>query len=93
MNSYERCMTVLNHGIPDRVPVIPQDHHVAMRYAGFNHANFHTDPWKMMEAQLRYMEDLDMDGTFIGADTVCLAVGVGCQIAITEDHCPRPMGG
>ena len=93
MNSYERCMTVLNHGIPDRVPVIPQDHHVAMRYAGFNHANFHTDPWKMMEAQLRYMEDLDMDGTFIGADTVCLAEAVGCQIAITEDHCPRPLGG
>lgn len=93
MNSYERCMTVLNHGIPDRVPVIPQDHHVAMRYAGFNHGNFHTDPYKMMEAQLRYMEDFDMDGTLIGADTVCLAEAVGCQIAITDDHCPRPLSG
>lgn len=27
------------------------------------------------------------------AGTVCLAEAVGCQIAITEDHCPRPLGG
>ena len=34
MNSLERCLAVIGHRIPDRVPVIPQDSHVAARLAG-----------------------------------------------------------
>ncbi len=93
MNSLERCMAVINHQIPDRVPVIPQDHHVAMRYAGYTHGQFHIDPQKMFDAQIRYMDEFDLDGTLIGADTVCLAEAVGCKIDMCEDQCPRHVAG
>jgi MtaA/CmuA family methyltransferase len=93
MNSLERCQTVLRHEIPDRVPVIPQDYHMAMRYSGLNHLNFHTDPVKMAEAHLKFMNDFDLDGVIIGADTVCLAEAVGCKVAYSEGQCPRHVAG
>jgi MtaA/CmuA family methyltransferase len=75
------------------VPVIPQDYHVAMRYAGLNHLNFHTDPVKMAEAHLKFVNDFDLDGVSIGADTVCLAEAVGCKVAYSEEQCPRHLAG
>jgi uroporphyrinogen decarboxylase len=89
MNSLERCKRVLSHEIPDRVPVIPQDYHVAMRYAGYHHGEFHSDPVKMADAHIKFVRDFDLDGVIIGADTVCLAEAVGCKVAFSDDACPR----
>lgn len=93
MNGYERSMAVIRHKIPDRVPVIPQDSHMAAKHAGYDHIEFHTDADKMANAHLQWMEELDLDGTFVGSDTVCLAEAVGVEIAMSADHCPRFVAG
>lgn len=93
MNGYERSMAVIRHQLPDRVPVIPQDSHMAARHAGYDHIEFHTDVDKMARAHVQWMEEFDLDGTFVGSDTVCLAEAVGVQIALSADHCPRFVAG
>lgn len=93
MNSLERCMTVLEHKIPDRIPVIPQDHHVAMKQYGLNHGQFHHNPELMRDSQLKYMFDMDLDGTLIGADTACLSEAVGCKVDFEDTQCPRTVSG
>ena len=93
MNSFERCMAVIQHRIPDRVPVIPQDAHVAARLAGYDHIEFARDPVKIADAQIACCERFGFDGIIMGADTVALAEAVGVQVAYSKDECPRPVAG
>ena len=46
MNSLTRCMCVINHEMPDRVPVIAQDAQVAAYLAGLNCIEYATDAEK-----------------------------------------------
>jgi len=50
MNSLKRCMCVINHEIPDRVPVIAQDAQVAAYLAGLNCIEYATDADKRASA-------------------------------------------
>lgn len=93
MNSLERCLTVIHHQIPDRVPVIPQDAHVAARLAGYNHLEFAQDPEKIAAAQIACCQRFGFDGIIMGGDTVALAEAVGVQVAFSADECPRPVAG
>lgn len=93
MNSLERCLAVLDHRIPDRVPVIPQDAHVAARLAGYDHLEFARDPVKITIAQIDCCRRFGFDGIIMGGDTVALAEAVGVKIAYSPDECPRPIAG
>lgn len=94
MNSLERCMAVIvGHQIPDRVPVIPQDSHVAAKLAGYDHMEFAHDPEKIAKAQIECCERFGFDGIIIGADTVALAEAVGVKVAYSKEECPRPVAG
>ena len=93
MNSLERCLAVIRHEIPDRVPVIPQDSHVAARLAGYDHLEFARDPAKIARAQIECCERFGFDGVIMGADTVALAEAVGVKVAYSKDECPRPVAG
>ena len=62
MNSLERCLKVINHEIPDRVPVIPQDAHIAAHLAGLNHLEYARDAKKRADAVLAQRERFDFDG-------------------------------
>ena len=92
MNSLQRCRTVIEGGIPDRVPVIPQDAHVAAHLAGLNHIEYARDPAKRAAAVLQQRERFGYDGMIIGGDTVCLAESVGVKVAYAEDQSPRWVG-
>ncbi len=89
MNSLERCQAVLNGGLPDRVPVIPQDAHVAAHLAGLNHLEYARDPEKRAAAVMQQRERFGYDGMIIGGDTVCLAESVGVKAVYSETNAPR----
>ena len=93
MNSLERCLAVIHHQIPDRVPVIPQDAHVAARLASYDHLEFARDPRKIAAAQMECCERFGFDGIIMGGDTVALAEAVGVKVAYSQDECPRPVAG
>ncbi len=89
MNSLKRCMCVINHEIPDRVPVIPQDAQVAAYLAGLNCIEYATDADKRASAIIEQRQRFDYDGVIIGGDTVCLAEAVGVGVQYSETECPR----
>ena len=65
MNSLERCMAVLEGGIPDRVPVVPQCFMFAMDTAGVRMRDAIRDARKMVEAQRVSLEKYGYDGCII----------------------------
>ena len=55
MTSFERVMTVVNHGIPDRVPVDLHNFLTTIAYAGFPMAQALQSGEMMAEAQLKIL--------------------------------------
>jgi len=88
MNSLERCIRVIHHDLPDRVPVIPQDAQVAAYLAGLNCIEYATDADKRASAIIQQRERFDFDGVIMGGDTVCLAEAVGVEVHYSESQCP-----
>ena len=82
-------MRVINHELPDRVPVIPQDAQIAAYLAGLNFIEFATDADKRASAIIEQRQRFDFDGVIIGGDTVCLAEAVGVKSEHSETECPR----
>ena len=89
MNALERCLRVINHEIPDRVPVIPQDAQVGAFLAGLDCIEYATDVDKRVAAILTQRERFDFDGMIIGGDTVCLAEAVGVEVDFSQTQAPR----
>ncbi len=82
-------MCVINHEVPDRVPVIAQDAQVAAYLAGLNCIEYATDADKRASAIIEQRRRFDYDGAIIGGDTVCLAEAVGVQVQYSETQGPR----
>lgn len=61
MTSYERMMTALEGGKPDRVPVLPFLRDWSIQHAGFTFAEVLSNPSKYVYAQYRTLRDLDAD--------------------------------
>jgi uroporphyrinogen decarboxylase len=89
VNALERCLCVINHEIPDRVPVIPQDAQVGAYLAGLDCIEYATDVDKRVSAILAQRERFDFDGMIIGGDTVCLAEAVGVTVDFSKTQAPR----
>lgn len=71
MNSLERCLCVIRHEIPDRVPVIAQDAQVGAYLAGLNCVEYATDADKRTCAIIAQRERFDYDGRLY-----CRALGL-----------------
>lgn len=89
MNSLERCLKVIHQEIPDRVPVIPQDAHIAAHLAGLDHIEYANDVDKRAAAIVEQRARFDFDGSIIGGDTVCLAEAVGVEVEYSKEASPR----
>jgi uroporphyrinogen decarboxylase len=89
VNSLQRCMCVINHEIPDRVPVIPQDAQIAAYLAGLNCIEYATDADKRATAIMEQRDRFGYDGMIMGGDTVCLAEAVGVDVHYSESEGPR----
>jgi MtaA/CmuA family methyltransferase len=93
MNSLERSLAIINHQKADRVPVIPQDSHVAAKLAGYDHIEFAKDPKKVANAQIACCERFGFDGIIMGADTTVLAEAIGVEVRYSTDIGPSPVHG
>lgn len=67
MSSMERVTAVLNHKIPDRVPVIFWALTIGAREAGIKMFEYSTDGKKMAEGQLNYLKRYGVDAVIPGS--------------------------
>lgn len=77
MTSYERVMTALEGGKPDRVPVMPFTRDWATTQAGFTFSEVLENPDKYVYAQYRALRDLQADVIWdlMGVNAECEAMG------------------
>ena len=88
MTSYERIMTALDGGKPDRVPVLPFMRDWGMKYAGFTFSEVLENPNKYVYAQYKTLRDLSADiiWDLMGAHSESEAMG--SVLKIQEDGPP-----
>jgi uroporphyrinogen decarboxylase len=82
-------MKTLNHEIPDRLAVIPQDSHMAARLGGVNFIDWAKDPDKRAKAIVEQRERFDFDGVILCGETTILAEAAGAKVAFSKEECPR----
>lgn len=87
MTSYERVMTALSLGQPDRVPVVPSATAFSFKNAGFKYSECLFDADKHVQAQLRLRGDFGVDGVW-GPSSNAVPEGVGATLRIPEDNPP-----
>lgn len=86
MSSLERCFTVLQGGIPDRIPVVPQSFMFAAQTAGIKVGELAHNPDKMVEAHLKCYEKYAYDGIVIDFDDATLAEACGAKVIFRENE-------
>ena len=92
MTSLERVMTVVNHGIPDRVPVDLHNFLSTIAYAGFPMAEALQSGEMMAEAQLKFWRDFGHDMLLVENGVVAEAGACGCRVEFCDDRPPRVAG-
>lgn len=85
MTGWERCVTVLNGGQADRVPVVPQTFMFAAETAGIKVGELAHSADKMVEAQLACQTEYGYDGCVIDFDDASLAEACGAKVIFRED--------
>lgn len=87
--SLERVLTVIEHRIPDRVPVDLHNFLVTMHYAGYSMDEGLQDGEMMADAQLRFWREFGHDMLLVENGVVAEAGACGCQIEYFETQPPR----
>lgn len=85
MTGLERCLTVLNGGVADRVPVVPQTFMFAAETAGIKVGELAHSAAKMVEAQVVSQAKYGYDGCVIDFDDASLAEACGAKVIFRED--------
>lgn len=95
MSSLERVLTVLDHGVPDRVPVVPQAFMFACETAGYRIGEVNRNGRLMAESHRICREKYGYDGVVIDIDDASLAEACGAkvifreqEVAIVDEHQP-----
>lgn len=96
MNGLERCLAVLEHREPDRVPVVPQTFMFAAQTAGFRIGEINNDGKKMAQSHIISQETYGYDGCVIDIDDASLAEACGAKVifdnpdepALVDEHNP-----
>ncbi len=81
-----RCLTVLNGGMADRVPVVPQTFMFAAETAGIKVGELARSAAKMVTAQVVSQEKYGYDGCVIDFDDASLAEACGAKVIFREDE-------
>jgi uroporphyrinogen decarboxylase len=79
MNSLERVRTVINGGVPDRVPVCLHNFMLAVREAGARMEDYRVDPEVIARVHLQALEKYHHDCLVIDTDTTMLAEAMGAK--------------
>ena len=86
MSSLHRCMTVLNGGTPDRVPVVPQTFLFSLETAGIAIGQTVRNARKMVEAQVVSQAKFGYDGCVIDFDDATLAEACGAKVIYRDNE-------
>src|SRR5512144_2968387 len=92
MTSFERVMTVVNHGIPDCVPVDLHNFLTTIAYAGLPMAQALQSGEMLAEAQLKFWRDFGHDMLLVENGVVAEAGACGCTVEFYDDRPPRVAG-
>lgn len=94
MTHKQRVMTVLDGGIPDRVPVVPQSFLFSIESAGLKMSDVVRSPERMAGALAECRERYGYDGCIIDYDDATLAEACGAKViyrdedpAIVDESC------
>jgi len=93
MTSLERCLTVLEGGIPDRVPVCLENFMHAASVAGYTVREYCQDGEKMAAAHIATWEKYRHDMIDLENGVTALAQAVGCQVDFFDDISPPWVAG
>jgi len=85
MTGLERCLTVLNGGVADCVPVVPQTFMFAAETAGIKIGELAHSAKKMVEAQVVSQAKYGYDGCVIDFDDATLAEACGAKVIFREE--------
>jgi uroporphyrinogen decarboxylase len=86
MTSLERCMTVLNGGIPDILPVVPQSFMFVVETAGMKISEVNHDGKKMAQAHIVSQDKYGYDACVIDFDDATIAEAVGAKVIYRDDE-------
>ncbi len=86
MTGLERCQAVLNGGVPDRVPVVPQTFLFALETAGLRVCDVVRSPARMADALARCQAELGYDGCVIDFDDATMAEAMGARVVYRDDE-------
>jgi len=89
LTSLERVFTVIEHRIPDRVPVDLHNFLATMHYAGYPMDQGLQDGEMMADAQLRSWQEFRHDMLLVENGVVAEAGACGCVIEYFEAQPPR----
>ena len=82
-------MAVVNHAIPDRVPVDLHNFLTTVAYAGLPMGQALQDGKLMAEAQLKFWRDFGHDMLLVENGVVASAGACGCGVEFPDDRPPR----
>lgn len=85
MTSLERCLAVIRHQIPDRVPVDLHNFLATIHYAGLPMSQALQDGEMLAEAQLKYWRDFGHDMLLVENGVVAEAEACGCGAEYFDD--------
>lgn len=88
ISGLERCLTVLDGGVPDRVPVGLLDFMPAAAAAGLSMREYCTSGERMAEAHIAAWERFGHDLIDLENGVAALAGAVGCDVGFDEDSSP-----
>lgn len=88
MGSLERCLTVLDGGLPDRVPVCLENFMHACRVAGVSLQDYCVDGEVMARTHIAAWERFGHDCIDLENGVCALAGAVGCAVEIPEADSP-----
>ena len=92
MNSIERTWTVIQGGIPDRVPVDLHNFMMAAHASGIPFPEFYQDGEAMAEGQIKAWREFGHDVLLVENGTAALAEACGCQVEYLRDSAPVSHG-
>ena len=86
MTPKERVMTVLDHRMPDRVPVVPQAFMFACETAGYRIGDVNKNGRLMAESHRICRDKYGYDGVVIDIDDASLAEACGAKVVFREEE-------
>lgn len=86
MSGLERCITVLEGGVADKIPVVPQAFLFSTETAGYKIGRISSDAAKLAKSHVVCQDKFGYDGCVIDVDDATLAEACGAKCIFRDDE-------